>query len=696
MAKVEIEKIRNVALAGHGDAGKTALAEDLLFRAGVLKRRGRVEEGNTAADFDDEEIKRGFSVSTALLAADYKGYRINLLDIPGSADFIYELIAGVRVADMAVVVVNAVAGVEVGTERAWREAEENRVARAVVVNKMDRERADFDGALQQLREAFGGVNFVVMSYPVGAEAAFKGYVDVTGAGAVLWEGGLAGESTEGEVPAELADTLDSLKKALVEAAAEQDDALMEKYFEAGELSAEEIGRGLSRGIAAGKVVPVFCADAQDGVGGRAVLEAVLKYFPSPADVPARIGVEPGGTKELERPAAATAPMSGFVFKTVNDPFAGKLSYVRVYSGKLKADDQVLDVNAGTKFKVPSLVEINGKNQKAVAELAAGELGAFVKAEPLKTGDTVAAPGDPVQYPELVVPEPVMPYAISPRSKGDEDKLTSSLAKLTEEDPTFHVERNAETKEFVASGMGEQHLQVMFSKLESRFGVAVETKLPRVAYRETVRKSARAQGRYKKQTGGRGQFGDVWLEIEPLDHGAGFEFVNKIFGGAIPTKFVPSVEKGVVGAMAGGVLAGYPVVDLRVTLRDGSFHTVDSSDMAFKIAGSLGFKKAFGEASPTVLEPIVEVTVRVSSEYMGAVTGDLSGKRGRVMGMEPAGIFQEVKALVPQAEIFRFSSDLRSMTGGKGSFTVRFSHYEDAPPDVAKRVIEAAQKAKEGS
>ena len=695
MAKVEIEKIRNVALAGHGDAGKTALAEDLLFRAGVLKRRGQVEEGNTAADFDDEEIKRGFSVSTALLAADYKGYRINLLDIPGSADFIYELIAGVRVADMAVVVVNAVAGVEVGTERAWREAEENRVARAVVVNKMDRERADFDGALQQLRAAFGGVNFVVMSYPVGAEAAFKGYVDVTGAGAVLWEGGLAGESTEGEVPAELADTLDSLKKALVEAAAEQDDALMEKYFEAGELSAEEIGRGLSRGIAAGKVVPVFCADAQDGVGGRAVLEAVLKYFPSPADVPARIGVEPGGTKELERPAAATAPMSGFVFKTVNDPFAGKLSYVRVYSGKLKADDQVLDVNAGTKFKVPSLVEINGKNQKAVTELAAGELGAFVKAEPLKTGDTVAAPGDPVQYPELVVPEPVMPYAISPRSKGDEDKLTSSLAKLTEEDPTFHVERNAETKEFVASGMGEQHLQVMFSKLESRFGVGVETKLPRVAYRETVRKSARAQGRYKKQTGGRGQFGDVWLEIEPLEHGAGFEFVNKIFGGAIPTKFVPSVEKGVVGAMAGGVLAGYPVVDLRVTLRDGSFHTVDSSDMAFKIAGSLGFKKAFGEASPTVLEPIVEVTVRVSSEYMGAVTGDLSGKRGRVMGMEPAGIFQEVKALVPQAEIFRFSSDLRSMTGGKGSFTVRFSHYEDAPPDVAKRVIEAAQKAKEG-
>jgi elongation factor G len=318
----------------------------------------------------------------------------------------------------------------------------------------------------------------------------------------------------------------------------------------------------------------------------------------------------------------------------------------------------------------------------------------VKAEPLQTGHTLAAPGDPIQYPALVLPEPVMPYAISPRSKGDEDKLTSSLTKLTEEDPTFHLARNAETKELVASGMGEQHLQVMFSKLESRFGVAVETKLPRVAYRETIRKAAKAQGRYKKQTGGRGQFGDVYLQLEPRERGAGFEFVNKIFGGAIPTKFVPSVEKGVAEAMEGGVLAGYPVVDMRCTLYDGSFHTVDSSDLAFKIAGSLGFKKAFEEAAPTILEPIVEVAVRVPAEFMGAVTGDLSGKRGRVMGMEPAGIFQEVKALVPQAEIFRFSSDLRSMTGGKGSFTVRFSHYEEAPPDVVKRVVEAAQKKKE--
>ncbi len=691
MAKVEIEKIRNVALVGHGDAGKTALAEDLLFRAGALKRRGRVEEGNTAADFDEEEIKRGFSVSAALLAADYKGYRINLLDIPGSADFVFDLIAGIRVADVALVVVNAVAGVEVGTERAWREAEANRVARAAVINKMDRERADFDGALQQLRDAFAGVNFVVMAYPVGAEAAFKGYLDVARGVAVLWEGGLTGEPTEAEVGGDLADAFASLKNELVEAAAEQEDGLLEKYFDAGVLSDDEVARGLLRGIANGKVVPVFCADAYDGVGGAAILEAVLKYFPSPADVPSRVGVEPGGTKELERPAAAAAPLSGFVFKTVNDPFAGKLSYVRIYSGKIKADEQIRDVNADVKFKVSTLVEINGKAQKPSSELSAGELGAVVKAEPLRTGDTVAAPGDPVQYPELVLPEPVMPYAISPRSKGDEDKLTSSLGKLAEEDPTFHVERNTETKELVASGMGEQHLQVMFSKLGSRFGVAVDAKVPRVAYRETVRKGAKAQGRYKKQTGGRGQFADVWLELEPLERGAGFEYVNKIYGGAIPSKFVPSVEKGVVEAMAGGVLAGYPVVDLRVTLRDGSFHTVDSSDLAFKIAGSLGFKKAFADASPTILEPIMEVTVRVPADYMGAVTGDLSGKRGRVMGVEPAGIFQDVRALVPQAEIFRFSSDLRSMTGGKGSFTVRLSHYEEAPPDVAKKVVEAAQR-----
>jgi elongation factor G len=694
MAKVAIEKIRNVALVGHGDAGKTALAEDLLFRAGALKRRGRVEEGNTAADFDEEEIKRGFSVSAALLAADYKGHRINLLDVPGSADFVVDLIAGMRVVDAAVFVVNAVAGVEVGTERAWREAGEGGVARAVVITKMDRERANFEGTLQQLRDAFEGVNFVAMTYPVGAEAAFRGYVDVGQGKAFLWEGALSGEGAAADVPDDLAETVASLKSALVDAAAEQEDELMEKYFEAGELSAEEVARGLSRGVASGKLVPVFCADAYDGVGGEAVLGAVLSYFPSPADVPERLGVEPGGTKELERPAASTAPMSGFIFKTVNDPFAGKLSYVRVYSGKIKVDDQILDVNADAKCKVTALLDINGKNQKAVPELSAGELGAIAKAEPLRTGDTVAAPGDPIQYPELVLPEPVMPYAISPRSKGDEDKLTSSLTKLAEEDPTFHVDRNAETKELVTSGMGEQHLQVMFSKLESRFGVAVDAKTPRVAYRETIRKGAKAQGRYKKQTGGRGQFGDVYLELEPLERGSGFEFVNKIFGGAIPTKFIPSVEKGVAEAMGGGVLAGYPVVDMRVILYDGSFHTVDSSDLAFKIAGSLGFKKAFDEASPTILEPIVEIAVRVPADFMGSVTGDLSGKRGRVMGMEPVGIFQEVKALVPQAEIFRFSSDLRSMTGGKGSFTVRFSHYEEAPPDVVKRVVEAAQKVKE--
>ncbi|MGD8718641.1 MAG: elongation factor G [Candidatus Zixiibacteriota bacterium] len=694
MGKLEIGKLRNVALVGHGDAGKTALAEDLLFRAGALSRRGRVDEGNTAADYDEEEIKRGFSVSAALLAADLKGHRINLLDVPGSADFIVDLIAGMRVADVALIVVNAVAGVEVGTERAWREADANRVARAVVINKMDRERANFDTALEQLRAAFEGVQFVVLSYPVGAEAAFKGYVDVNRDRAFIWEGGLSGDPTEGDVPDDLKGTVETLRGNIVEAAAEQEDELMEKYFDTGELSAEEVARGLKRGIANGKIVPVFCADAYDGVGGQAVLDAILEYFPSPADVPERIGVEPGGTKEIERPAAATAPMSGFVFKTVNDPFAGKLSYIRVYSGKLKADDQTLDVNADAKVKASSLVEINGKTQKPVTELSAGELGAFVKAEVLQTGHTITAPGDRVVFPELVLPEPVMPYAISPRSKGDEDKLISSLTKLMEEDPTFHVDRNAETRELVASGMGEQHVQVMFSKLESRFGVAVDAKVPRVAYRETIRKSAKAQGRYKKQTGGRGQFGDVHIQLDPLERGSGFEFVNKIFGGAIPGKFVPSVEKGVVEAMSGGVIAGYPVVDMQCTLYDGSFHTVDSSDLAFKIAGSLGFKKAFEAAGPVILEPIVEITVTVPADFMGAVTGDLSGKRGRVMGMEPAGIFQEVKALVPQAEIFRFASDLRSMTGGKGSFVVKFSHYEEAPSDVAQRVIEAAKKEKE--
>jgi len=695
MAKVSIEKIRNLALVGHGDAGKTALAEDVLFRAGVLNRRGRVEEGNTACDYDDEEIKRGFSVSAALVAVPYKGFHLNLLDIPGSADFVADLTGCARVVDIMAIVVNAVAGVEVGTERAWREAAANGLARAVVVNKMDRERANFDETLRQLRDAFPGVNFVVMSSPVGAEAQFRGYVDVAAGKAVLWAGGLEKEPTEGDVPAELAPAAAKLAAAVAEAAAEQDDALMEKYFEAGELSPEEVVAGLKKGIAAGKVVPVFCADAYHGVGSAALVEAIVKYFPSPADFPPKVGRVPGKDEEASRPPRADAPLSAFVFKTVNDPFAGKLSFVRVYSGVVKVDDQVLDANADAKFRVTALVAVDGKKTSPVPELSAGELGAVVKVDLLATGHTLAAPAHPIVFPELVFPEPVMPYAISPRSKGDEDKLTSSLAKLMEEDPTFHVERNAETKEFVASGMGEQHLHVMFAKLEARFGVAVDAKIPRVAYRETIRRSAKTQGRYKKQTGGRGQFGDVWIEVEPMERGAGFEFVNGIYGGAIPGKFVPSVEKGVVEAMQVGELAGYPVVDIRVTLFDGSFHAVDSSDMAFKIAGSMGFKKAISEATPVILEPIAEITVTIPAEFMGAVTGDLSGKRGRVMGMEPAGIFQQVKATVPTAEIFRFSSDLRSMTGGKGSFAVRFSHYEEAPPEVTKRVVEAAQREKQG-
>lgn len=696
MAKIVMEKIRNIALIGHSDAGKTTLTEDLLFRAGVLTRRGRVAEGNTASDFDEEEIKRGFSVNTSLLAMPYKGYHVNLMDVPGSADFIAGLISGMRVVDAAIVVVNGVAGVEVGTERAWREAAVNSVPRVVVINKMDRERAEFGRTLSQLRAAFAEVNFVPVTFPIGAEQALRGYADLLRGKAVIWSKGLDGEGEEADIPAELRSEADKFRKELVEAAAEQDDALLEKYFDRGELTPDEVVTGLRRGVVSRKVVPVFCADAYHGVGGVAVLEAIIKFLPSPADVGGRAAVVPATGEEVMCLPDVDAPFAGFVFKTVHDPFAGKLSFIRVYAGAIKADDQILDVNNDVKIKVSSLVAVDGKKTTPVAELRAGELGAVVKAEPLATGHTVVAPERPLRFPPLVLPEPVMPYAIAPKSKGDEDKLTASLTKLAEEDPTFFVARNAETKELVASGMGEQHLQVMFSKLASRFGVAVDVKVPRVAYRETIRKSAKAQGRYKKQTGGRGQFGDVWLEVEPLERGKGFEFVDKIFGGAIPSKYIPSVEKGVVEAMQAGELAGYPVTDVRVTLYDGSFHPVDSSDLAFKIAGSLGFKKAFMEASPVILEPIAEVTVTVPADYMGAVTGDLSGKRGRVMGMEPAGIFQEIKALVPMAEMFRFSSDLRSLTGGKGSFTIRFSHYEEAPPEVAKRVIEAAKKEKEES
>ncbi len=693
MAKTGIENIRNVVLAGHGGVGKTALAEAMLFTTGAVSRLGRVEEGNTVTDYDEEEIKRGNSVSAAVVHFDHGGRRFNLIDLPGSADFVCDVPMAIRVADLALIVVNAAAGVEVGTEKACRYADEYGIPRAVFINRMDRDRADFDGTLNQLSEFLSG-NLVPFTLPIGAAGDFKGVVDIINKKAYVYEKGLDKEPTETEIPAELADRVDGIYTAVVEAAVETDDTLMEKYFADEELSTDEIAAGLKSGITDGSLIPVFAGDAFDNAGVAQLLTHGAAFFPSPADGEPWTGVKPGTEDKVERSHDPDGPFSAFVFKTVIDMFAGRLNIMRVISGSVKVADQVYDPNADAKFKVSALVEIMGKKQSSVNQLSAGDIGAVVKTDVIQTCHTLCASGDQVQLPAVEFPEPLMQYAIFPKSKGDEDKLMSSLTKLMEEDLTFTVIRNVETKQTVASGMGEQHLAVMLSKLSGRFGVDVDHEIPKVAYRETVTKSSTAQGRYKKQTGGRGQYGDVHLTVEPSERGTGFEFVKKIVGGAIPTRFIPSVEKGIVEALKGGVIAGYPVVDLQVTLFDGSYHTVDSSDMAFQIAGSMAFKKAMDDAGAVLLEPIMEVEVTVPEEFMGDINGDLSSKRGRVLGMEPMGIFQKIKATVPMAEMFRYSIDLRSITGGKGSFTMRFSRYEEVPREITRKITEQAKKEEE--
>jgi elongation factor G len=693
MAKTDIENIRNVVLAGHGGVGKTALAEAMLYTAGAISRLGRIDEGNTVTDYDEEEIKRGNSVSAAVVHFDHGNRRYNLIDLPGSADFICDVPPAIRVADLALIVVSATAGVEVGTEKTWRYADEYGVPRAVFVNRMDRDLADFDGVLKQLSDVFGA-NVVPFTLPVGSAETFKGVVDVINKKAYIYDKGLDKEPAKTDVPDELADRVNDAYTAIVEAAVETDEALMEKYFADEELTAEEITAGLRRGIADGSLIPAFAGDAFDNVGVKQLLEHGDAVFPSPADAKPWTGVKPGTEDEVERAHEPGGPFSAFVFKTAIDIFTGRLNVMRVISGSVKVGDTIYDPNADAKIRVSSLVDIAGKKQSPVDVLTAGNVGAVVKADEIQTGHTLCAPNDPVQFAPVEFPEPLTQYAISPKSKGDEDKLMESLTKLTEEDPTFTVTRNVETKQTIASGMGEQHLAVMFSKLSGRFGVEVSHEIPKVAYRETITKPATAQGRYKKQTGGRGQYGDVHLKLEPTERGAGFEFVNKIVGGVIPGRFIPSVEKGVIDAMKAGVVAGYPVVDMQVILYDGSYHTVDSSDMAFQIAGSLGFKKAMETASPTLLEPIMEVEVTIPEEFMGDINGDLSSKRGRVLGMEPMGIFQKIKALVPMSEMFRYSIDLRSITGGKGSFTMRFSHYEEVPREIAGKIVEKSQKGKE--
>jgi len=690
MKQYSVDKIRNVALIGHGTAGKTSLAEAMLYAAGAVDRLGKVEAGNTASDTDPDEIARGISINTSLLPHEWREHKVNLLDTPGYQDFIGDVIAGLRVADAAVVVVDGVAGPEVGTERYADLARKAGLPLAVAVNKLDKENSDFSRAVAACRERLG-LNVVPLYLPLGTVDQFRGVVDVLAGKAYAYQDG---KVSEVPVPEDLAGALASAREALQEAAAEADDELTMKYLDEGELSAEETTRGLHGSVLAGKVAPAVPVSAVKAIGGAALLEVIAAYLPSPAERPPVKGVNPKNEQQEERRPSPEEPMASLVFKTMADPFAGRLTFFRTYSGRLHSDSSAYNANKGSRERIAQAFIPRGKQSEGMSVVPAGDMAVVSKLHDTTTGDTLCDENRPIRLPGLSFPAPSISYSVTAKNKGEEDKVASALQRLAEEDPTIKVGLDSNTKELLVSGMGDLHIEVTVERAKRKFGVDIVTGTPRVAYRETIRRSVKVQGKHKKQTGGRGQFGDVWVEFQPQERGAGFEFVDQVVGGVVPRNFIPAVEKGIREAMERGPLAGYPVVDLRAILYDGSYHSVDSSDMAFKIAGSLALQRGMEEGQPVLLEPIMDVEVIVPEANMGDVIGAINSRRGRILGMEPTGNMQLVRAQVPQAEMFTFANDLRSMTQGRGSYSMQYSHYEELPDHLAQGVIAEAKERQE--
>ena len=687
---IEIGKIRNVGIVGHGGVGKTSLVEAMLFATGAVTRLGRVDDGTTTTDFDPDEIKRKISINTSVAHCDWKGHHVNLIDTPGYGDFIADARAGLRVVEAAVVVVDAVSGVQVQTEKVWKFATEFNLPRAVVINRLDRERADFFRTLDGLGRRLKG-RLVPVHIPIGEEQSFTGYVDLVKQKAVTFTDGKA---SEGDVPGALLDQATEWREKLVEAAAETDDELLAKYLEEGSLGEPEMLKALRAGIAEGKVVPVLCAAATKGIGAVALLDLAVEAFPSPADRGEVSGTDTKTKQEATRAPDAVAPVAALVFKTLSDPHVGKLSLFRVYSGTLRNDSTLVNAAHGARERMGHIAWLQGKTQKTVETLGPGEIGVVAKLKETPTGDTLSDEAHPFELPRITFPEPAISFAIQPKTRGDEDKISIALSRIAEEDPTVHHHFDPETKQLLISGVGSMHVEMIVERMKRKYNVDVNLLPPRIPFKETVKGRSEAQGKYKKQTGGRGQYGDTWLKIEPMPRGGGFEFVDDIFGGAVPRNFIPSVEKGVRDAMKKGILAGYPIVDMRVTLYDGSYHDVDSSDMAFQIAASMGLQKGFMEAHPILLEPIMNVEVTTPSDHAGDVIGDLNSRRGRIVGMEPTGESASVRAQVPMAEMLTYETTLRSMTGGRGGYSMEFSHYEEVPAFIAEKVIKEAKAEKE--
>jgi len=676
------DRIRNVALVGHRGAGKTSLHEALLFEAGVTTRLGSVTDGTTVSDSDADEQARQMSISATLSSFDWQERKINLLDTPGEPSFVADALGALRVCESAVFVVNAVMGVEVSTSRLWARAAELDIARMLFVNMLDRERADFFRTLEQLKKAFGS-HVVATEIPIGAEHEIDGVIDLVDMKAFRQDSADRKGFTEMPIPEAQAEIAQEYREKLMDEVCEVSDALMERYLEGEEISHEEVVGALKEGTNHGEIFPVVCGVATSNLGTSRLLDAIVEDLPSP--------VKHGALKvgDLELEAVEDRELFAFVFKTRADQFAGRINLLRVYQGALRGDSQVLNTRAHSKERIGQLITFAGKETVHAQEFGPGDIGAVAKLKETRAGDWLAARDEPIEMPRLTLPAPVMAFAVEPKSRGDEDKVFASLRRLQEEDPTIDLHRDQQTGEQIVAGLSQVHVEVIVDRLRERFGVEVTLKPPRVPYQETIRGSATAHGRHKKQSGGRGQFGDCHIEIEPLPTGEGFEFIDKIKGGVIPSSFIPAVEKGVREAMDSGVLAGYPVKDVRVRLFDGSHHSVDSSEIAFKMAGIQAMKQALEAADPVLLEPIMLVTLSVPEEFVGDVIGDLNSRRGRPQGMEPVGAMTEIKAEVPMAEMLTYAPDLRSITGGQGDYTLEFLRYEEVPGHLSQKVVEQA-------
>ena len=685
------ENTRTLALTGHGGAGKTSLVEAMAFNAGVTTRLGKVEDGNTLSDFGAEEKKRQISINTTVLTMDHAGKRFYILDCPGYADFIGDLRSAMRVSDGTIIVVSGVDGVEVQTEKAWDFAEEMGLAAAFFVNKLDRDNSDFTRTLDDIRRYLSD-KAVPLFIPIGKEANFKGVIDVLNQKAYMYKADGSKEFKEEDIPQDLAQEASDVREELLERIVEADDELMMRYLDGEELGLDELLPALKKAIRERKLFPVLPGASTLNVGVSQLLDSIALLFPSPVEMPPRKALK--GEEEIELSPNINGPFAALCFKIMVDPYVGKLSFLRVFSGKLTSDRPIYNVNKGEEERISAFKMMKGKDGEDEKEIIVGDIVAIPKLHSTVVGDTLAEKGTDIIFPSIKFPKPVYSVAVLPKSRNDEDKLANALSKLLEEDPTLHFEKNVETHDSVISGMGDLHIDIMLSRIKERYGVELETQTPKVPYRETIKKSSKAQGKYKKQSGGRGQYGDVHIEFQPLPRGTGFEFEDKIVGGAVPKSYIPAVEKGLREAMQKGVLAGYPTVDVKAILFFGSYHEVDSSEMAFKIAASMAFKKGIKEASPVLLEPIMNVEVVVPEEYLGDVMGDFNSRRGKIMGIDSRGRLQVVKAQVPLAEMFRYAIILRSMTSGRGNFTMEFSHYEEVPHDIAKKIIAQAQVEEE--